>query len=98
MSVSQLPNNWSAQFGLALAPLFEPAEFHDSERHYVLLDGGHGTFALSVAEDEIWPESDAAAWAWSSDSPHHVTVTDAKVTVVRWDRPSDTRVFGRSSV
>src|SRR4029077_626288 len=95
----EIPKIWSAQFGLALSPLFEASEVPEAERHQVLLDGGLGTFALSTAEDEIWREPQTvAAWAWSSDSPHHVTVTEDKVAVLRWDRPSDARVFGRSSV
>jgi adenine-specific DNA-methyltransferase len=99
MTLSELPKIWSSQFGLALAPLFERDEVSEYEKHYVLLDGGHGTFALSVAEDEIWRDpKNVAAWAWSSDSPHHVTVTDTKVAVLRWDQPSSVHVLPRSAV
>jgi adenine-specific DNA-methyltransferase len=98
MTLLEIPKIWSSKFGLALAPLFEHNEVGESERHHVLLDGGHGTFAMSIADDEIWHEPHVAAWAWSSDSPHHVTVTNTKVAVLRWDQPADVRVFGRPSI
>lgn len=89
---------WSSQFGLATAPLFDGNETAPSGEHTVLLDGGSGTFALSSSDDELWRDTSPAAWAWSSDIPHHVTVTPSKVAVVRWDKPTDPRVFDRDSV
>jgi adenine-specific DNA-methyltransferase len=89
---------WSRQFGLAIAPLFEGDEATPPGEHHVLLDGGSGTFTLSTSDEELWRSSDVAAWAWSSDITHHVTVTPQKVAVVRWDKPNEARVFGRSGV
>ncbi|MGA9304946.1 MAG: N-6 DNA methylase [Candidatus Sulfotelmatobacter sp.] len=83
---------------MALAPLFEAAEMENSAEHNVLLDGGYGTFALSTSDEELWRDPKAAAWVWSGDIPHHVTVTQDKVGVLRWDRPDLYRVFGRSGV
>ena len=91
--------DWSQRFGLALAPLFES---HDAAAlpgdHHVLLDGGFGTFALSTSTEDLWRHNDPAGWAWSSDIPHHVTVTDDKVAVLRWDAPQEPRVYKRGSV
>lgn len=58
---------------------------------------GGGTFALSVQQERIKPET-AAEWAWSSDIPHHLTVTDNEVSVVRWDEPTNSTRFTRKSV
>ncbi|MBK8161026.1 MAG: SAM-dependent DNA methyltransferase [Rhodospirillaceae bacterium] len=63
-----------------------------------MLDGGYGTFALSTSEEDLWRQGDPAAWAWSSDIPHHVTVTVNRVAVVRWDRPNEPRIFERGGV
>lgn len=79
------PSYWAASFGLALAPLFEGDEPSLDGDHSVLLDGGFGSFALSVSEQRIWEGRTAADWSWSSNLPHHVTVTDREVAVVRWD-------------
>ena len=89
---------WGQQFGLAISPLFERHEAAPAGEHNVLLDGGTGTFALSTSEEELWRHASPAAWAWSSDVPHHVTVTPSKVAVVRWDKPSEPRIFDRSGV
>jgi hypothetical protein len=98
MSPSDTTCRWSSQLGLATASLFEGDNTALPGEHSVLLDGGSGTFALSTSDDEIWREPDPAAWAWSSDLPHHVTVTPAKVAVIRWDKPTDPRVLERSGV
>ncbi len=96
---SGLAFDWSQRFGLALAPLFEG---HDATMlpgdHHVLLDGGFGTFALSTSTEDLWRHSDPAGWAWSSDIPHHVTVTDNRVAVLRWDAPREPRVYERGGV
>ena len=63
----------------------------------MLLDGGYGSFAMSETKEELWHREDTAAWAWSSNLPHHVTVTDDNVAVRRWDKPV-VEVFSRSSV
>ena len=55
MSGRDLPNCWSTRFGLALTPLFENEAVIDGS-HHVLLDGGYGSFALSVGEQRIWKE------------------------------------------
>ncbi len=98
MSQSKTTQLWSSQFGLATAPLFDGNEAVPPGDHTVMLDGGSGTFALSSSEDELWRQTAPAAWAWSSDIPHHVTVTEKKVAVTRWDKPTEPRVFDRSSV
>lgn len=98
MSDSETMQNWSRQFGLATAPLFEQNDSAPLGEHGVLLDGGYGTFALSMTDDDLWRDTGPAAWAWSSDIPHHVTATPTKVAVVRWDKPNEPRVFGRESV
>jgi adenine-specific DNA-methyltransferase len=98
MDLDQIPLAWSKRFGLAISPLFELQEVPDPTSHHVFLDGGQGTFALSVAKEEIWRDSQNAAWAWSSDIAHHVTVTPSKVAVVRWDDPTDPTVLTRTSV
>jgi adenine-specific DNA-methyltransferase len=98
MSVSDEPGNWARRFGLASTPLFEREAIAESGLHSVLLDGSHGTFAVSVSQEELWRDRAPANWAWSSDIPHHVTVTPSKVAVLRWDRPEKTRVFDRGSI
>ncbi|WP_167498649.1 N-6 DNA methylase [Mesorhizobium sp. M2D.F.Ca.ET.223.01.1.1] len=78
--------------------MFESETAQSHGEHTLLLDGMHGTFAMSEAEDELWRSSDPANWIWSSDVPHHVTVTTNKVAVLRWDRPKEARVFERSAI
>lgn len=95
--MSLLADHWAEKFGLASAPLFEAREHAMSEAHRVLLDGGLGTFAFSESEDEIWRSENVAAWAWSGDIPHHVTVTSKQVAVARWDNPN-VEVFSRASI
>ena len=97
MIMNGLPQRWAEQFGLALAPLFEPNEVPDEGTHAVLLDGGYGSFAMSVTPEELWRDQQTAAWAWSSNLPHHVTVTDDTVAVTRWDTPRP-EVLSRTSV
>lgn len=94
-----IAHDWSRRFGLALAPLFEAQDTTAIPGdHHVLLDGGFGTFALSTSSEDLWRTGETAGWAWSSDIPHHVTVTDSKVAVVRWDMPDDARVYERGGV
>ena len=50
-------------------------------------DGGYGSFAMSETGEELWRDQQPACWAWSSDLPHHVTVTGDVVAVTRWDSP-----------
>lgn len=91
------PSDWADRFGLALTPLFgrhDPAPDGD---HNVLLDSGYGSFALSLSKQRIWKSRSAADWSWSSNLPHHVTVTDNEVAVVRWDKP-EPEIFTPSSV
>lgn len=97
MTALDLPNCWAARFGLALTPLFEEDEASIPGSHHVLLDGGYGSFALSVSEERIWKDRAPADWSWSSNLPHHVTVTDREVAVVRWDKPKP-ELLTRSSV
>ena len=97
MTVHDIASCWAARFGLALTPLFEEKEASPPGSHSVLLDGGAGSFALSVSKERIWKGRTAADWSWSSNLPHHVTVTDREVAVVRWDKPSP-ELLTRSSV
>lgn len=93
----ELPNEWATHFGLAPVPLFAADGVEDGAVHSVLLDGGYGSFAVSVTEEQPWRDRLAASWAWSSNLPHHVTVTDKKVAVTRWDNPQ-VEVLSRRSV
>ncbi len=91
------PKAWAAAFGLADAPLFK----NDSEgtaRHRVLLDGGYGTFALSVGPNADEPIDSRGSWIWSGDIPHHVLVLSDRVMVARWDDLVGAQSFTRSSV
>ena len=97
MSTIELPQRWADQFGLALAPLFGTKEVVGEGFHAVLLDGGYGSFAMSATGEELWRDEKTAHWAWSSNLPHHVTVTDNIVAVTRWDSPK-ADVLSRSSV
>ena len=97
MSTNGLPQGWADQFGLALAPLFGTTEMVAEGSHAVLLDGGYGSFAMSETDEELWRDEKTSCWAWSSDLPHHVTVTDNVVAVTRWDS-SEADVFSRFSV
>jgi hypothetical protein len=54
MTLSEVPQDWSHRFGLALTPLFEAGETENDEQHHVLLDGGYGTFALSMSDRPLW--------------------------------------------
>lgn len=90
--------HWSSRFGLAISPLFEREVAAGSGSHSVLLDGANGSFALSVSGEELWRDEAPANWVWSSGLPHHITVTASKVAVLRWDTPTEVRVFERASV
>ena len=91
------PQDWSQQFGLALSPMFEREQPVSQGQHHVLLNGGYGSFGLSVTKDPL-PITDLAAWAWSSDLPHHVAVTDSAVQVVRWDAVDDAQSYSVAHV
>ena len=97
MIMNKLPQHWANQFGLALVPLFDNMEMDTDSSHNVLLDGGYGSFAMSVSAEELWRDKKPASWAWSSNLPHHVTVTDNIVAVTRCDS-SSSEVFSLSSV
>jgi hypothetical protein len=81
-----LSQRWARQFGLAHVPLFGE-ELPDHRDHAVLLDGGAGSFVMSETDQDLWRERITANWAWSSNMPHHVTVTDKVVAITRWDKP-----------
>ena len=97
MSLLNNPHLWSHTFGLALSPMFEVTDSPMPGEHHVLLNGGHGSFGLSVIDDVADP-NDLAAWAWSSDLPHHVAVDRSDVRVVRWDAAREARTYSLSSV
>lgn len=98
MSESEnLAQRWAAHFGLALSPLFDTGETVAGGHHAVLLDGGFGSFAMSETDEELWRSVRGAAWAWSSNLPHHVTVTSKVVAVTRWDK-AEPEVLSRTSV
>ena len=83
---SEIATAWARRMGLAAVPLFEEGETPAPEQHHVLLDGGFGSFALSITDEPLSAQEHSANWSWSSDFPHHITVNNGKVTVVRWDR------------
>lgn len=96
MNGSGAAARWSERFGLARSPMFA-TEVDDSGEHDVLLDGGHGSFGLSVVDDLQDPIA-SAGWAWSSDLPHHVSVANDKVQVVRWDAAHEPQIYSAASV
>ena len=86
MDITDTPD-WALRYGLAQSPLFERSEIDVSGEHSVLLDGGYGSFALSVSTEHLWSNFRTPAdWSWSSNLPHHVTITGREVAVVRWDK------------
>jgi type I restriction-modification system DNA methylase subunit len=94
------PYSWAETFGLAEAPFFGAGERDDAQQHRALLDSGFGSLVLSVGEGSeytLTPE-ETGSWIWSADIPHHVGVTRDLVTVARWDDPSASRKFVRSSI
>lgn len=97
MTEKSLGAEWSERFGLARSPMFALERDGTEGEHDVLLDGGFGSFGLSVVE-ELGAPTEAAGWAWSSDLPHHVTVTQKEVQVVRWDAARDAQVYSLDSV
>lgn len=88
---------WSQRFGLARSPMFGAEAAGGDGYHDVLLDGGYGSFGFSVVEERPDPAG-VAAWAWSSDLPHHVAVTEKDVQVVRWDAADEAQLYSLSSV
>ena len=97
MASDNIPASWASQFGLASSPLFSARESQPAGRHHVLLDGGFGSFALSVSPEPLWKARTSADWSWSCNLPHHVTITDNAVAVVRWDK-AHPELFTRDSV
>jgi len=91
MTDGALSAQWSERFGLGRSPMFAGEQDGAESEHDVLLDGGYGSFGLSVV-DRLGAPADAAGWAWSSDLPHYVTVTRTDVQVVRWDAPRDPQI------
>ena len=92
MNGSEIPISWSQRFGLALSPMFERHDAAIPGDHHVLLDGGYGSFALSVIDEKVDP-SCVAGWAWSSDLPHHVAISSSSIQVVRWDAPAAAQTY-----
>lgn len=90
-----LVDQWASHFGLAQSKLF--AVPPQAGEHCVLLDGGYGSFAVSVTNEALWKSDDVRSWAWSSNLPHHLTVTEDAIAVTRWDR-RDYEEFSRKSV
>ena len=97
MAADDISKSWASRFGLVSSPLFGAPELVPDGSHHVLLDGGLGSFALSVSPQQIWKERVCADWSWSCDLPHHVTITDNEVAVVRWDK-ANPELFTRDSV
>lgn len=97
MNGSKIPISWSQRFGLALSPMFERHDDAIPGDHHVLLDGGYGSFALSVIDEKVDP-NDVAGWAWSSDLPHHVAISSSSVQVVRWDVPAAAQTYSLQSI
>ena len=90
------PRGWAEAFGLAEAALFGERDGERQNRHRILLDGGSGTFMLSIID--VPDQITAASWAWSSNVVHHVGVTPDHVTLVRWDHSGPPRRFTKRSV
>lgn len=88
--------NWANTFGLAVSPLFQKSEIGNGT-HNVLLDGGLGSFALSLTDERIWEQGSSQSWGWSSNLAHHVIVGSKEVAVTRWDTPK-VELLTRSSV
>ena len=82
MPAKDIADDWARYFGLAAAPLFHESK-EQNAYHYVLLDGGFGSFAVSATDELAWDSAQGAEWAWSSDLAHHVAVTQKDVTVMR---------------
>ena len=82
-----LPERWARLSKLAPVPLFESEGAPSEGAHAALLDSGSGSFAISENREKAWSDRDAAAWAWSSDFPHHVGIVGNDVLVTRWDHP-----------
>ena len=97
MTLDDITASWASRFGLAASPLFGSHEAPPAGSHNVLLDGGTGSFALSVSRERLWKEPVCADWSWSCNLPHHVTIADDEVAVVRWDKAS-AELFTRNSV
>ena len=97
MALDEITASWASRFGLASSPLFGSPELPPEGSHNVLLDGGSGSFALSVSRERLWKEPLCADWSWSCNLPHHVTITDHEVAVVRWDKAT-AELFTRNSV
>jgi len=97
MTDMTLATVWSQRFGLARSPMFTFEDSGSAGDHQVLLDGGYGSFGLSVVEERTDPTA-VAGWAWSSDLPHHVTISKKDVQVVRWDAASDAQIYSLDSV
>ena len=95
--IPSITSEWASQFGLAVAPLFSSTEIDSPSSHNVLLDGGLGSFALSVGEAAEEHRDSFKSWAWSSNLAHHVALNDKQVRVSRWDKP-DVEILTRSSV
>ncbi|MBP1884981.1 HsdM family class I SAM-dependent methyltransferase [Sinorhizobium mexicanum] len=97
MTSMALSAKWSERFGLARSPMFERERANLQGEHDVLLDGGFGSFALSIVDEPANP-AEVAGWVWSSDLPHHVSVTQKEVQVVRWDAARDAQTYSIDSV
>ena len=97
MALDEITASWASRFGLASSPLFGSRELAPEGSHNVMLDGGSGSFALSVSRERLWKEPLCADWSWSCNLPHHVTITDHEVAVVRWDKATAEQ-FTRNSV
>jgi adenine-specific DNA-methyltransferase len=97
MANNDIALRFAKGLGLIEGPLFSYLQ-EDYKHHSVLLNGGRGSFALSSQGNNDVNLDEAASWAWSSDLPHHVFVTEQDVILSRWDDPTSTRRFSRSSV
>lgn len=75
---------WRQQLGYMPVPLFGVK----NERSYVMLNGGKGNFCLDVNEGDENP-SVAAQYAWSADVDHYLSVRGDKISLLRWDQPTE---------
>jgi adenine-specific DNA-methyltransferase len=80
---------WRQLLGYLPVPLFG----QESERAFVLLNGGKGNFCLDVGESADLGPAAAASRAWSADVDHYVAIHDNKLHLLRWDEPRWTETY-----
>lgn len=83
---------WQAALGLLPIPLRE----EDRDQRFALLNGPTGNFCLDYVGDTT--RDTRARAAWSADVGHYVTLTDDRLLLTRWDRPSSEETYSVKSI